>query len=387
MKRHNDLLIRILTRDNFRLAFWKASRNKRSRDDIRKFSRDLERNLGNLRSQLGDLRFTFGVYRQFKIRDPKPRLITAPCFPERVVHHAIMNVCEPFMDRQLIDDTYACRVGKGREVCLERAMKLSSRFSEVVHLDISRYFDSISHEILLRRLGRLFKDSRLLMLFRQIVDTYQVEAGRGVPIGTLCSQHFANLYLADLDRHIKETLKLPGYVRYMDDFVLWSDNRVRLGQCVGEVERWLTENLALRLKSFDPPHGSRRGFDFLGHRVFPDRLTLNRRSRRRFRARLVELEAKFAKGEVTSDEYHASATSLTSFAANRLVSSWKARSETLSCVYGGGPQVRMTGQPGRQLEQHGQELPLGVPEQELAGQPEQQPGLPPSSASEANAWS
>ena len=183
--------------------------------------------------------FRVGNYHQFTIHDPKERLITAPCFRERVLHHAIFNLCEPILERHLIADTFACRVGKGWLVALERAQRFAGRHRFFLKLDIRKYFDSIAHAILLARLGRLFKDRRLLHLFERIIESYSTPPGRGVPIGSLTSQHFGNFYLASLDRWVKERLRVRGYVRYMDDFALWADTSCALKIHLSEVGNFL----------------------------------------------------------------------------------------------------------------------------------------------------
>ncbi len=149
-----------------------------------------------------------------------------------MLHHALTLVCEPVFERLLIADTFACRRGKGREAAVERAKQFARRYPWFLKLDIRKYFNSIDHERLLWLLGRKFKDRRLLDLFGRIIASYEVTPGRGVPIGSLTSQHFANFYLAGLDRFVKEGLRAGGYVRYMDDFVVWDENRTRLADHV-----------------------------------------------------------------------------------------------------------------------------------------------------------
>ena len=124
-----------------------------------------------------------------------------------------MNVCEPVFEKSLIFDTYACRVGKGRDAAILRAREFAGRFPFFLKFDVRKYFNSISHEVLLERLRRRFQDERLHRLFERIVAGYATEEGRGVPIGSLTSQHFANFYLDGLDRLAKETLGAAGYVR------------------------------------------------------------------------------------------------------------------------------------------------------------------------------
>ena len=155
-------------------------------------------------------------------------MITAPCFDERVLHHAIMNVCEPLFDRWLIDDTFACRTAKDVRLPLIGRDSLPPSHPFFLKLDVRKYFDSVPHDVLYRRLDRLIKDPRLLCLLHRIIGSFSTTPGRGLPIGSLTSQHFANAYLGALDRFVKERLRVTGYVRYMDDFVLWSHTTARL---------------------------------------------------------------------------------------------------------------------------------------------------------------
>lgn len=144
MKRASGLWEAILDRDNLRLAVHKALRGKRSRDEVRVYLAALDSRIDEMAVQLRDGTFPVGRCHQFIRHDPKERLITAPCFAERVMHHALMNVCEPVFERLLIPDTYACRQGKGRDRALARARHYADRFGWFLKLDIRKYFDSTS---------------------------------------------------------------------------------------------------------------------------------------------------------------------------------------------------------------------------------------------------
>jgi retron-type reverse transcriptase len=195
MKRTGNLFSKITARDNLRLAVYRALRGKRERRDAREFVADLEANLRRMAAGLQSGSFPLGRCIQFTIHDPKERLITAPCFAERVLHHAIMNVCEPEFERFLIDQTYACRRGKGRIAALQRAKRYSRQYPVMLKFDVRKCFDSIPHEHLLERLQRRFKDRSLLELFERIIDAHETSPGHGLPIGSLMSQHLANFYL------------------------------------------------------------------------------------------------------------------------------------------------------------------------------------------------
>lgn len=328
MKRTGNLFERILERDNLRLAYWKALRGKRHRADARAFGERLEENLQRMAERVRDGTFSLGVYHQFTIYDPKQRRITAPCFRERVLHHAIVNLCEPVFERWLIYDSYACRRGKGRVAALERAQQFARGSTFFLKMDIRKYFDSICHDRLQEKLCRLFKDRDLLKLFERILQSYGT-ADRGLPIGSLTSQHFANFYLGHLDRFVKETLRAKAYVRYMDDFVIFDASSRRLKQWQERVARYLHEELDLELKPGAYINRTGHGMDWLGARIYPTHMALNRRSRRRFRRKLSDLEREFAGGRLGELELQQRGQALLAFANAAGVSSWQFRRSVL----------------------------------------------------------
>jgi len=310
MKRAGKLLEQIVAPENLRVAFWKASKGKWARPTTFDFANHFEGRISQMSEELLAGTFTFGNYRRFRIFDPKERVIHAAAFSERVAHHGILNICEPVLEKAAVFDSYACRKGKGKLAALERAQLFTRRYQWFLKMDIRRYFDSISHDRLLELLARRFKDSRLLALFEQIVRGYCVSPGRGLPIGSLTSQHFANFYLSGLDRHALEQVRSRGYVRYMDDFVLWSDDRQWLKRARSSIENYLAENLALTLKDFPVLNQSQRGLGFLGARVFPRVLRLNQRSKTRFLRKLRLLERAHTLGAIGSLELQSRATCL-----------------------------------------------------------------------------
>ena len=359
MKRASHLFDQIADRGNLREAFHKAASGKRDRHEVREFSAHLDREINRLRLDLLDDQLELGHASTFTIHDPKKRVITAPCFRERVLHHAILNVCEPVFEQFLITDTFACRSGKGRIAALHRAMQFSRRFDRAIKLDMRKYFDSIPHAGLLSRLQRRFKDGRLLNLFAQIVYSHGSD-GRGLPIGSLTSQHFANFYLAWFDRYVKERLRIKGFVRYMDDCVIWGQNRSDLKQLAADCRDFLSEDLGLTVHNTTPIFKSRAGLDFLGCRVFPDHLQLNRRSRHRYRARLRDLDRQYASGTISESELQKRSEALTSFTVAGGVRSWKFRHRVLQTLLVSGHGLE-PGAPGRQLEQLLLGLPFGEP--------------------------
>jgi len=324
MKRAGQLLEQIIDRDNLRLAVSRALRGKRHRPDARAYCQHLESNLQRLAQDLVAGTVAVGCTHQFVIRDPKKRVITAPSFDERVMHHAVMNVCEPVFDRWLIHDTYACRVGKGREAAVGRARQFAGRQPAHLKLDLRKYFDGIPHDELLSRLERLFKDRRLLTLFERIVTAFRPGAGCGLPIGSLMSQHFANFYLGGFDRFATERLRVRGYVRYMDDIVMWAESCGELTATAHDCRQFLADELQLLAK---PPiiNHSRAGLGFLGCRVFPSHVELGRRAKTRFRRKLTLLQQSFDAGNIGEAELQQRVTSLVAFCRAAGTCSWHVR--------------------------------------------------------------
>lgn len=312
MKRTGHLLELVADTSNLRLAFWKAARGKSSSREIIAYRADLERNLETMREGILDGSVEVGRYHFFTIHDPKERNICAAAFPERVLHHALINVCEPIFEKRLIFDTYACRTGKGRIRALERAQHFARKHSWFLKLDVRRYFDSIDQAAMVSLLERILKDKEVLEIFKRIIGSHEVAPGKGLPIGNLTSQHFANLYLGELDHYAKEVLRAPGYVRYMDDFVLWADDKDTLRRWFGEVTEFLTVRLKLEIK---PPQINRTsvGMPYLGCRLHARSLRLDARGRRRFAGKLHALESEYTAGEICELEMQTRSTAMIAY--------------------------------------------------------------------------
>ncbi len=313
MKRVGNLFEKAVDPENLRLAFWKASRGKRHRPDQRAFAENLSAELERLRDGLFSGEFPVGRFARFTIYDPKEREICAAEFPERVLHHALMNVCEPYFEKWLIFDTYACRKGKGQFRAVRRAQAFAKKNEWFLKADVRKFFDSIPHERLKELLRRKFKDAELLAWFDRIIDSYKTQSGRGLPIGNLTSQYFANLTLDPLDRFVKESLRLKGYVRYMDDFSVWHSSKSELKTIRREVVAFASESLGLDLKGEPYLNRTRHRMDFLGMRVFPQAIHLNRRSQKRFVAKVRIYEWQLACSTLSEADFQERVTALTAF--------------------------------------------------------------------------
>lgn len=309
MKRVGHLFDQVATPGNLLEAYLKARRGKRHRAEVQAFAADLDAQLTGLREGLLGGRRRFDQYRSFCIHDPKERVIHAAPFPDRVLHHALMNVCEPFFERAQVFDSYACRKGKGTRAALFRAREFARRYPCYLKLDVRQYFHSISHDRLKELLRRLFKDRRLLALFDAIIDGGPMESGHGLPIGNLTSQYFANHYLSPMDHYLKERLRVPGYVRYMDDFVLWGCSARQLLVWERAARGFGCDGLGLELKR-PCINRSAAGLPFLGFIVFPHELRLSSRSCRRARRKLKACLRRLAQGVIDEDRAAATVRSL-----------------------------------------------------------------------------
>ncbi|OGM92105.1 hypothetical protein A2935_02050 [Candidatus Wolfebacteria bacterium RIFCSPLOWO2_01_FULL_47_17b] len=293
---------------NLHQAYRDARKAKRYRPAILRFGCMLEKELPILRDALRNGTYVHGTYRTFIVSDSKKRIIQAAPFRDRVVHHAVCNVIEPLFERTFIHDSYACRKDKGTHAAVKRLRSFMQSCggggSRVFCLkcDISKYFDSIDHGILLGLLKKgLRKETKvepsqtkvqpwsLLNLCEQIIRSVP----SGVPIGNLTSQLFANIYLNELDQYVKRVLKERYYIRYMDDFLILSTDAEHLYKQRECIRAFLRDRLKLVLH---PKKSSifpimPNGIDFLGYRVFTHHVELRRSTVQRWKRKFKNLPA------------------------------------------------------------------------------------------------
>lgn len=266
-----------------------------------------------LQNELLEKSYTPGRYRTFVVYERKPRLISAAPYRDRVVHHALCNVIEPIFERSFIYDSYACRKGKGTHKAVDRFTEFSNKNSYVFKCDIKKYFPSIDHKNLFEKMGRRIKCQDTLWLIKKIIDHSNPQEEvidyfkgddlfdpfrrrRGIPIGNLTSQFFANIYLNDLDHYVKEVLKCRYYIRYVDDITILDDSKEKLWEIKGAIEKYL-EKERLKLhprKSFIFPVSI--GADLLGYKVFPTHRLLRKDTCMRFIRRLKKASLLYKKG-------------------------------------------------------------------------------------------
>ncbi len=281
MKRQGQLLEKIVDLKNLYEAFYKAQKGKISKHDVYAYSKQLQNNLLRLQHQIISGAVETGGYHTFTIYDPKKRLICATPFSQRVFHHALMNICHASFEKQQVSTSFANRPGKGTYMALDKAKEHHRHNRWYLKLDVRKYFESIDHLILKKQLHRMFKDQPLLQIFEKIIDSYSTAADKSVPIGNLTSQYFANHYLSTADHYIKEVLRIPAYVRYMDDMVLWHHVKEQLLEIGCRFQEYIARELLLQLKPFCL-NENRQGLPFLGYLIYPVNVRLTQRSKKRF---------------------------------------------------------------------------------------------------------
>jgi len=298
MKRQNHLFEQITDYSNIRLAFLKALRGNRSSSQAINFCQNADENLASIRNKLQTLNCGWGGYTSFVITDPKLRTISTAPFEQRIMHQAIINILEPVLERPLIYNSYACRKGKGTHAAVLYAFNQCKTKPYFLKLDVRKYFDSIDHDVLKTQLRRLIKDERVIMLLDGIIDSYETSPGKGVPIGNLTSQFFANMHLAGLDHYILEQLHPQAYCRYMDDFVLWAPAQSQLKEMLIKTVDYAGKNLHLVLK---PPvfGSSASGLPFLGFLIKQNGIYLLQKSKRRVTERMAEITASLNNGSIS----------------------------------------------------------------------------------------
>ncbi|MCJ7600222.1 MAG: reverse transcriptase/maturase family protein [Desulfobulbaceae bacterium] len=308
---------------NFALAAWKAGRGKRLRDDVRAFFADFDASVNGLARDLLRCWAPRGLYKEFTITDPKKRLIHAACFADRVLHHALINLIGPVLERAMVGTSFACRPGKGPVAAARQVQKNIRRFPWYVKIDIAGYFPAIDHEILFSLLQRRLKGRGILELLRRIIDSYSSAPGKGLPIGSLTSQHFANYYLDGLDRYLTEQLKARGYVRYMDDIIWWCNSREEARKTLGLAEQFVEKQRNLRVKDGAQINQGRRGVSFCGFRILPGVMRISRRRRRLYQQRRKMWEQEYIAGRINGVELQARYAAVHAIVANGDSTAWR----------------------------------------------------------------
>ena len=296
---------KICTWANLRLAFKKAARGKRGRPAAAAFEFELEDRLVELQDDLQARHYEPGTYLNFYIHEPKRRLISAAPFRDRVVHHALCNVIEPVFERLFIPDSYANRIGKGTHRALDRAQYWARRRPWFLHIDLQQFFPSIDHAILRETLAAHLPDTDVMALIDRILvsgegvhrevyepvlfpgDTlFDAVRPRGLPIGNLTSQFWANVYMNPFDHFVQRGLGCGAYLRYVDDFLLFADSKYALWDWLAAIDERLATLRVTRHPGIHPRRVT-DGIPFLGFVIFPHKRRLKRRKGLHFQRKLA----------------------------------------------------------------------------------------------------
>ena len=326
---YNNLFPQIYDFEALCQAYLKARRCKRYRGEILRFWQRLEENLIQLHNELLWKTYRTGDYRTFYIHEPKARLVAALPFRDRVVHHALVSVIEPIWESRFIYDSYACRVGKGTHAGAERTQaflrRAQRRWGRVYCLkgDIAKYFPSIDHATLKVLLRKRIACQDTLWLCDEIIDSAKLlnnDQPKGIPIGNLTSQLFANIYLHELDKFVKYALRERFYVRYMDDFIILGADKAYLHYLRKQIAGFLAEHLLLQLNGKTQMFPVRsRGVDFLGYCIWPTHRLLRVPSKNRMRRKLHKIQRLYAQNRITLK------------AVNNIIQSWLGHVKHCDC--------------------------------------------------------
>lgn len=292
MKRYNNLFDKIVSLDNLYEADKRARRQKSHRPEVMLFDKNKDKLLLDLQRKLINGEYETSEYYVFKIYEPKEReIFKLPYYPDRIVHHAIMNIMEPIWVSAFVKGTYSCIRKRGIHKALKDvkfALKDEINTQYCLKLDIRKFYSSIDHDILKTIIRKKIKDKRLLSLLDEIIESAQ-----GVPIGNYLSQFFANLYLTYLDHWIKEQNKVRYYFRYADDIVILGGDKQQLRDLFYNIQDYLNNKLKLNFKdNWQIFKVDSRGIDFVGYRVFHTHTLLRKRIKKRFCKKINKLNKK-----------------------------------------------------------------------------------------------
>jgi RNA-directed DNA polymerase len=300
MKRIRITLDAIAEHSNLVLAFHKAAKGKRFRQDVQVFLQNFTANINQLGDDIRQAKLPYGKYRVFQIFDPKKRLIHAACFEDRIFHHALMNLAGDVLEKAMMPSSYACRPNKGVHKAVQKVQQHLRQYRYYGKIDIAGYFASISHPRLLQTLMSRFKGTESMAQFQRIIESYQSTPQHGLPIGSLTSQYFANYYLDALDRFLAGLPTVRAQVRYMDDIIWWCDNKQDVQITLKTITDWLHTERDLQVKQTVQIQSSRQGVTYCGFRILPGVIRLSRRRKRRYQQRRQFWEQLYLQQQICS---------------------------------------------------------------------------------------
>lgn len=291
IRSNNINYISLISIENIFQAWEEFKNGKRGKKDVKLFERHLEDNIFELHQKLDTKNYTHGRYTEFYVNDPKRRHIHKANVEDRIVHHLLYKYLYEIFDKTFIFDSYSCRIGKGTHRAVTRLEKFTRLISKnyarecwVLKLDIKKFFYSVDHIILKKLIAKRVKDENIVWLINQVIDSFPKEARllKGIPLGNLTSQIFANIYLNELDQFVKHKLKIKYYLRYADDFIILSSEKETLSRLIDSLKRFLNAHLKLDLHPQKTVFRKLTwGIDFCGYIVLPHYRLVRTRTKRR----------------------------------------------------------------------------------------------------------
>lgn len=307
MKRKGNLYSQVLDLENLEAAWQKTHLGKRFDKEAMEFSHNAFENLLGIHNALVWKSYRTGNYKDFKVYEPKERLIQYLPLRDRVVQQALHQVIEPIFDKSFIFDSYACRTGKGTHKAMRRLQHFIrsavNEHGEGIYYfsgDISKYFPNIDHDVLFGLVNKKIKCPETLNLIKLLVDSSPLNPG--LPIGALFSQLSANIYLNALDQFVKHTLRESFYLRYMDNFIVVHHDKAHLNEVYREIESFLNNVLRLKLNPKSTIGHIKGGVDFVGYRVYRERVKIRRDSFERMQKRLRVMQQMLKVGKITHQD-------------------------------------------------------------------------------------
>jgi len=315
LKRINNIFNKVISFENLMIAYKKSMKGSSGKTEACKFFFNSENEILKLHSELKAGKYIPEKYRYFIIKEPKERVISVASFRDRVVHHAIINVLEPIFEKVFISHSYATRKNKGTHKAIKTAQKYLRNNFYYLKTDISKYFESINHTRLLELIKKKIKDKKLFDLIVKIIlnsdISRRIDSGKGLPIGNLTSQFFANIYLNGFDHYVKEKLGAKYYLRYMDDFVIFSDDKDQLKKLIKKIKFYLKTELNLKLKEKATfLNTQQNGLTFLGVRIFSNLIRIKNKNLKRLKKKLKKREYELRNNLINSKEYLQSVMSI-----------------------------------------------------------------------------
>lgn len=307
VKRYGNLWEKVISEENIRLSYEQAKLGKGRKHNIRKFNKNLDENLKRIREMLINKTFHTAEYSTKTVFEPKKRTIyILPFYPDRVIQHAIMNVIIPIWESLFIEESYACREGKGMHKGSLKTMEYVRENKYCLKCDISKFYPSINHEILKNIIRRKIKDKDILWLLDDIIDSYPGETN--TPIGNFTSQWFGNLYMNEIDQYAKHELGIKCYLRYCDDFCFFHNDKKILNEVAVKIRQFAQEKLNLKLSKCDLFPVS-RGVDFLGYRHFKEYILLRKSTAKRAKRKINIAINNLHRHKISADQFRSTISS------------------------------------------------------------------------------